>query len=326
MAIILPRNELAYQNAQMGTGIGRGLENLAQGKMQQLQQQQQQRMLANSLQPFGLSHLAGLPEPLIKEAFKEHLLRYGVGPNREGQQSGGESGQEGNLGAGVGQRRLSAHDILAEKRHKEDQALKQKLHQENIALKKESLAQKTKVQSPKAEAQTKALLAPYESDIKLISRAEEALDILKSKKVKTGLRGRLPTELLSKEEADLDTIFADLVNAKAGSSPLGRTVAGLEAIERSKPNRKLPLATIENLLNKDIKDAKARLKHGEKNAQIGKRVKSLLKDQPISSKQQQPSFNELPSAQQYAGKKIQDTQTGQWLMSNGQSWVPSEGM
>lgn len=68
MAIILPKEGSIWET--LGTGLGSGLEALAQGKVQQMQK----RNYANSLQQMGFSpDIAYLPEKLQPLAMKQHL-------------------------------------------------------------------------------------------------------------------------------------------------------------------------------------------------------------------------------------------------------------
>lgn len=68
MAIILPKEGSIWET--LGTGLGSGLQALAQGKVQQMQK----RNYASSLQQMGLSpDIAYLPEPLQKIAMEQHF-------------------------------------------------------------------------------------------------------------------------------------------------------------------------------------------------------------------------------------------------------------
>lgn len=170
----------------IGTALGTGLSNLAALKIQQYQQKQQHKNLAQSLGAFGISpdvanSLALLPPELQKAALQ----------NLPALQQFGQAPAAGEVGAGQQQPGINAGELF-------------KSPQMKLAEEKNVIARQKLAQPVFKDIQEKAVPARQ-----LVKYAEDALKNID--KAYTGLRGKITPAYLQSEEgqkliSDLDNI------------------------------------------------------------------------------------------------------------------------
>ena len=213
----------------LSTGLGQGIEQLAQRKLQELAEQKQRAQTRSGLDALfphlsvqQKDQLSMLPEPLIKEYQKqesnraqEEAMARALGLGNEQQAPGVEGAQQGMQQAGP-QPRLSAENAL---KVQELQLKKQKvIDQENNPI-------------------IEPIRAAYKPSLELRKALQEALDLVESGKVAESTSGRLQAAsgLYATDESQrYDNLISQVINLKGQVEKGMPSKHRLQLIEKGK--------------------------------------------------------------------------------------------
>jgi len=174
--------------------------------------------------------------------------------------------------------------------------------------------------------------------------AREALELVRAGNVTSGATGLIPEKLLTafnESDARFVTLVGELANEKALElrGPVGK--AKIEAAQRTKAGLNLPRKAQEEILKREIKSANEaqslemayeqimeennNIQPRDLETKVRKRAKEIEKELPsvkeeLPTKTSSKKFQGLPSAREFAGKKIK-SKDGRILKSNGVEWV-----
>jgi hypothetical protein len=321
----------------LGTGLSSGLQALAQQRLGEIQQRASMGRNATGLQSLGFQpeqaqSLAGLPESILKEITKQHLL----GPQQEayGQALNQLLGNKNESIANEGQPAVNQQQPQPKPRLNEQQATKLA----EISLRKNE-------QQQKAQQHVDKLAAPIFKEIKengvpsrkIVKLATDIKDLLKTNKALTGVAGRLtPKELQTPEGQVLLAKINDLVLQKA---QLGKGVPSklrLTLEELAKPAIWQKPKAILKLVN-DIADDpelqrfisldEAREKLVQENEFLPRNFESLIEKeakQIRKGRKQETSLKSLQEAlpaKDHEGEFATNPETGERAQSVNGKWV-----
>ncbi len=125
MAItILPQDQNQQKAYDLGTGLSKSLQMLAHNKLSQIGQKHEQQTTARNLTLLGIPPemaygIAGLPEKVQLEIFREYLPEYGLGGNSQSllgqEQPTGQSSQGTQIRGSGAKARASKESLIAQK-------------------------------------------------------------------------------------------------------------------------------------------------------------------------------------------------------------------
>ncbi len=324
---ILPQNPPSFGERAF-QGLGSGIQQLAEMQMQNFMKQKQQGQLRQALAAGGFPQpladlISSLPNTELQQTALKNLYQGGGGMPQTGAQ-----GTIEQMGQAQPQAQApTAYNMLSQPPRREVR------EEEKLALKKQQALQ------------------PYFKDIsdkgapasELLSTANEALNVLKTGKAFTGLKGALTPSVLQTEEGQLlDTLLNRIVILKAQQGKGLPTKTRLELEKLGKAGTWQKPKVIEKILNMTINDPEV-MKNASNyqafedvNKQFGgeypNNIKSLISERASElekglSKKQELSPKSLPPAK---GKKdgtyARNPLTGKigYTVQNGE-WVPYQG-
>ncbi len=320
MNVIQETNPGGNIGSAFGTGLGSGIQALANNKLQQIQQQQQTAKAAQFWTGLGLDPQMAHQFASAPEAIQKSLLDRLEGVNLGGQQSG----REGSINIGANP---------AERRHKE-----------LIDLKRESLAEKRKLTEHQEEVAGQEKVQPFlhaqaqdfNNAKKIQNMATRMLANLEKNKEKwPNLAGYLPDRIHRNPEvrkylADANQLVTLLAGSRKGQ-PTNFKIK-LEAL--SKPQLDQPIETQEAIL-KDLISSSGEVFNTQKEiakikeangGNYPRDLETRLAEMQNTRTEQQPeqlsvgsTVEKLPDASLYPNAEI-EAPNGEILVSDGKKW------
>jgi len=324
--------------SSIGQGINEGLTDIVSNRLRVAQQQKQRDQLKDSLQALGYTpadadRLSGLPQDILSQVIKQKVqepsqrayadaLRAILG-NEQQQQGEGESSQSlPDFSQLTGQQAKDITQLALQKRQNEEKNLatafketkedrssitnsyKAAIDQEGPLNRLEQLSQKDKLPNPtfytlmsKAGLNIKGLTSGDAQEFEKISTnfLRFAKNIFGSRLTNYDVQSFLRT-------------VPTLENTKEGKL---RIINQMRLInEAAKIRYKAMRAIMKDNNGKPPFDLSERIED-----RVGEEIDQLAKRFTSGN-----TFSSLPSAEQYKGKKIRDTETGEVLVSDGTQW------
>lgn len=354
-------NDPNYGKSGLMQGINSALEGLVSHKVGQMQQKQREQTLSNAFPDIPKGALQFLSQLPPKEQM-EALQGLGEQSRAQQEQQQGTMGQAGEPSEEELLKHLpeflntpESKQLFTPEEHADllKQISQQQVQQPEKGLKLSQLGAgkgknlveinfKQQQQIDKSNAPFLKTMNEYVTNAESRKKlAQEALDLVESGKVTSGLTGLLPESLLTAlDEADSDFVklTGQLANEKAVElrGPVGK--AKLEAAARTKAKLSDPKEAQINALKREIESAnKAEafakayeeiLEENDNNqppnfeAKIRARAKQIEKQSSgnETKKSEETVFNELPKASDLPGKRI-EFPDGSIRKSNGKEWI-----